>query len=93
MQYKKVQKLTCNEPYSSSSFLVIIIIIIMKAWRDLLGVQYAVSENCKCELLDYYTPDMVGIQVDCEVLGELIKSVVFVLYITCCRHSSMQNFS
>ena len=89
MQYKKVQKLTCNEPYS---FLVIIIII-MKAWRDLLGVQYAVSENYKCELLDYYTPDMVGIQVDCEVLGELIKSVVFVLYITCCHHSSMQNCS
>jgi len=25
--------------------------------------------------LDYYTPDMIGIKVDCEVLGELIRSV------------------
>ena len=30
-------------------------------------------------MLDYYTPDMTGIQVDCEVLGELIKSVVVVV--------------
>ena len=26
-------------------------------------------------LLDYYTADMVGLKVDCEVLGELVRSV------------------
>ena len=29
-----------------------------------------------CVMPDYYTPDMVGIQVDCEVLGQLIRSVI-----------------
>jgi len=32
-------------------------------------------------MLDYYTPDMIGIKVDCEVLGELIKLVSFALMI------------
>jgi len=28
-----------------------------------------------CAAVDYYTPDMIGVKVDCEVLGELIKLV------------------
>lgn len=28
---------------------------------------------------DYYTPDMIGIKMDCEVLGELIKLVFFLV--------------
>jgi len=38
---------------------------------------------CVYVWLDYYTPDMVGIKVDCEVLGELVRSVLmlFSLYI------------
>ena len=27
-------------------------------------------------LSDYYTVDMVGLKVDCEVLGELVRSVL-----------------
>jgi len=29
-----------------------------------------------CVLVDYYTVDMFGLKVDCEVLGELVRSVV-----------------
>ena len=29
-----------------------------------------------CVLVDYYTVDMVGLKVDCEVLGELVRLVV-----------------
>jgi len=29
-----------------------------------------------CVLVDYYTVDMVGLKVDCEVLGELDRSAV-----------------
>ena len=34
-------------------------------------------------MLDYHTVDMIGLKVDCEVLGELVRSV-FNLYAFVC---------